>query len=117
MQVGGDDAALHRAVDAVAGAVARALGHRAQRLGVGAQNRSAAVVFEARQRLGQPAEQRFGDHLADGARRLRRRRDVEQPDPVDAFPAEVSYQCPSTWMAAQIASTGRPALAARCSPG
>ncbi len=39
------------------------------------------------------------------------------PTPSTRSPADVSYQWPSTWMAAQIASTGAPRSAARCSPG
>ena len=39
------------------------------------------------------------------------------PTPSTRSPDDVSYQWPSTWMAAQIASTGAPRSAARCSPG
>ena len=83
VQVGGDDAALHRAVEPVTGPVARSLRHRGQRPGGRAQNRSAAVVFETGQRLGQTVDQRPRRDLADGALRLRRRGQVQHADPVD----------------------------------
>jgi len=39
------------------------------------------------------------------------------PTPSTRSPDDVSYQCPSTWIAAQMASTGAPRSAARCRPG
>ena len=85
---------------------------------VGSQSRSAAVVLESGELLGQARQRRVGDHLADAANALRGGGDVEHRDALDAFAGRRSRtNCPSTWIAAQIASTGAPRSAALCKPG
>ena len=96
MQIRGDDAALHRAVDAVTRAIARTRDHPGQRLRIGAENRTAAVVFKAGEFFGDTGQQglcttspmvRFG--WGDVVRSSR-------PTPSTRSPADVSYQWPST---------------------
>ena len=87
VQVRRDDAALHRAVDAVARAVARAADHLGQRLRRRAENRSAAVVFEARQSFraaraveaGIPPRRWSACPAATSSRRAARRRRPAHP--------------------------------------
>ena len=83
VQIGRDHAALHRTVKAVTHPITGALDHCRQRLCCRAQNRSAAVVFEPGQRLGQPLDQGRRHDLADRALRLWGSGDVEQADAVD----------------------------------
>ena len=85
MQIGRDDAALYSAVDTVTRPVSRPFCHRRQRLRQGTENCSAAVILETGQRFGEAFDQRCGGDLADRALRLRRRRHVENSDPVDAL--------------------------------
>ena len=97
VQVRGDDAALHRAVDAVARPVARAADHLRERLAPRAENRSAAVVFEARQSFGADPGAAARDTTSPMVRFSCG--DVvtsSSPTPSTRSPDDVSYQCPST---------------------
>lgn len=85
VQIGGDDAALYRAVDPVAGPVAHPFRHRGKGARVGSEDRSAAVILETCQRFGQAVEQGRRGHFADGALRLWRRRHVQYAYPVHAL--------------------------------
>lgn len=92
MHVGAEDGALDYALRAVAYAVADALGDAGQGGGVAAEFGSAAVVFEAGERLGQAGEQGVGGHLADGALVLGEVVTSKRPTPSTRSPEEVSYQ-------------------------
>jgi len=68
------------------------------------------VVWEAEEeRMVQP----FFAAIADG----RDDYDLALYVSLTRSPEEVSYQCPSTWIAAQMASTGAPRETACCRPG
>ena len=85
VQIRRHHAALHRAVKAVPRPVARAADHFREWLDRRPENGSAAVVFEAGEPLRESREQRLGHHLADRPLLLRRRRHVQQANPVDAL--------------------------------
>ena len=81
---------------------------RRQRLGLRSENRSAAVVLEPGERCGQApisGVETTSPMVRSGCGEVVT---SSRPTPSTRSPAEVSYQWPSTWMAAQIASTGPP---------
>ena len=113
MHVGGDDAALHRPVKAVTGAVARPL--------LTAASGDAAAPSTVPPRWFSKPVNSWVNPASNGLLTPARRwcaqccGDVvtsSRPTPSTRSPDDVSYQCPSTWMAAQIASTGAPRSAA-----